>query len=235
MTLPDPASQREERSGAINLFGLIIEKRTDILAATAFLLALFGAISQVVAFLRGADVSIYPSDVVVLYFDRYPNNETFVRVAAQVSYVNTGRPGYDAIVRRETVTLHLGDEAYLQEWQSFQRLDRKGTVLEFVREGDVFPVPVTGGSSASHSTVFAPEPVRCSAKDEECDPVIHFLTDEKFLNRAGAQEELVLEFAAEVLGGDPVIRSSCTIDIDKSLLTLIMMNRWYAATCWTPT
>ena len=98
----------------------MIERKTDVLAATAFLLALIGAAFQAAAFLRGAEVSLYPPEDVVCLFDTYPTGESVFRIAASMSYTNSGAAGHDAVVQRETVSFMLGDEPREQAWQSFQ-------------------------------------------------------------------------------------------------------------------
>jgi hypothetical protein len=147
--------------------------------------------------------------------------------------VNSGSPGYNAIVHREKVAFTLGDRRYEQTWQSFQRLDRKATTLEFHREGDASPIPIGAGGAISHSTIFAPEPFRCPQQARGCDPDANFLTKDAFWKKVGAEERVELEFSAEVSGEPRPLVVLCSVDVSEGMLTIMMMNRWYSASCWS--
>jgi hypothetical protein len=218
---------------AISFLGLRIERKTDILAGTAFILAIISASFQTLSFFRGADVSLYSPDQIVIYFDTYPNGDVVTRIAASMNYVNRGEPGYSGTIRRERVAFELKGAKYEQSWQAFERLDRKGTTLEFYRESDARPTPVPGSSAVSHSTVFAPQPVRCSNADRGCDPFRNFLTKPKFLSSLDNIQILTFNFSADIVGRSQPVTASCSVDINDGMVALIMMNQWYTASCWT--
>jgi hypothetical protein len=101
-------------TSSFSVLGFKVERKFDIIATTAFILALVGAITQVFSFLRGSNVSFYRPDNIILFFDPYPNGDIMMRIAATLNYVNSGEASYGAIIRKETVQFRLRDRTYQQ-------------------------------------------------------------------------------------------------------------------------
>jgi hypothetical protein len=216
----------------ISVLGLRIERKTDLLAAAAFILAAAGAIFQSVSFIRGAEIKVFPPQTVTLFLDPYPNGDTFIRIAANMSYVNQGEAAYGATIERESVAFTLAKQTYVQTWHSFQRLGRKGLLLDFNLIGAAQPVPVPGATSISNATVFAPYMVRCKGTSSPCNPNENFLSLATFLKASDGTESLDLEFRANIVGRKSPLVTRCTVDLDNSLVAILLLNRWYTASCW---
>jgi hypothetical protein len=215
----------------LSFLGLKVQRKTDVLAATAFVLALTGTLFQFYGFVRGARVSLYAPEFVTIFFDTYPNGDTVTRIAALMSYVNSGEATYGAIIRREKVEFAIGSSKYEQLWQSFQDIDREGASIVFKNGASAKPVPIPGASAISHSTVFAPRPVTCSTGEGQCSMFLNYIGKSDFIRSFGSHAEIVFDFSAQVLGSRSELRESCIVSLDSGLLALLMMNNWYYAIC----
>lgn len=215
----------------IPLFGLEIEKRTDILALAAFTLAILGILFQVYAFLRGFDVRLFHPEQVVIVFDTSTDGRKYMRVNARMSYVNLGQPGYNATIRRERVEFALDGRTYVQNWQAFQSFDLEQGKLVPHYESEARPFPVPAGNAISHETFFAPHPVQCRSGDAGCKPARNYLVANDFVRSLNGVEQLKFKFVAEVFGGDAesVI---CIVDVDENLILHLATNDWAAPPCW---
>jgi hypothetical protein len=215
----------------ISFLGLSIQRKTDVLAATAFVLALAGTLFQAFNYARGARVTLYPPEFVTLFFDRYPDGDSVMRIAVNMNYVNSGEASYGAVIRRERLEYSLGEEQYELNWQSFQDFARADTSINFKLLGAAIPTPIPGASAISHSTVFAPRSA-CPATSITCDEVRNYLSKSKFTNALGAIQEIKFTFYSQLVGDSSELKSKCTIKIDPGLIALLIMNNWYLALCY---
>jgi hypothetical protein len=223
--------QKDEKTNEISVLGLLVARKTDILALTAFLIALFGTSFQLYNFARGARIELFHPNTVVIFSDPYPD-ATFVRVSGPMSYVNSGDGAYAGIVGTEFVVLQVGERQIQLEWQSFGRVERNGDSLRRIIESDARPTVIGGNSSTSHSTAFAPQPVRCGPADRSCQPLRNYMTDAQFLGQLVSSEVLNLTFGATIVGEQTVLRSRCTIEISPSFRASFARDGWFAARCW---
>ena len=88
----------------LHIFGIEIERKTDILAAAAFVLAILGVLWQVWAFAQGAKVNIFPTDQLLIMNSEvlkknFPRGGPYVLFSATMSYVNQGQAGYNATIK----------------------------------------------------------------------------------------------------------------------------------------
>jgi len=139
-------------------FGIHIERKTDILAFAAFLIALSGVFLQVSSFFRGPVVRIFsPPQILIRKADPFPSGRVPVRFAALVAYVNDGDAGYNATIRRELLHYELESQTYTQEWQEFIASDLAADgKLQMNPKGVAQPMVLNAGSSMSHETYFTP-------------------------------------------------------------------------------
>lgn len=224
-------SKRAASSGSFRILGIEIDRKINLFAVTGFVLSVIALTSQVSGCLKGADISIAPPEQVVIFFDTYPDKKTYLRVAAQMSYVNSGAPEYVGIIKRETVDFKFAGKSYRHYWQSFERLDREGAAIKFYRISDVQPVTVSGGKSVSHPTVFGPIPENCNGNRKTCDADANFIKSGEFLNKLAPNSKLGLTFTIYVLGRSEPLTASCSLDLPVSAITLLLMNNWYAGPC----
>jgi hypothetical protein len=150
---------------------------------------------------------------------------------ARLAYVNTGQPGYNGTLRRETVRLRLDTQDYEWVWYHFLSTDAKGTELQHVDKGEAKPLPVTAGSSKSHETEFIPRRVRCQPNQTGCDTNANFLAKEQLLVALEKQGQLRFTFITEVYG-ERSVTATCTSDVDAGLRLALKEYDWAAVSCW---
>jgi hypothetical protein len=207
-----------------------ISRRTDILALTAFLLSLSGVVFQGFMFLRGAKVTLYPPQQVLIFADTpSQGTEDRVRVNARMTYVNTGYIGHNAVVRREGVTFRIGAENFAQGWESFTVPVTKGETLSWDKQDEAHPVPVNAGSAASHQTSFAPHPIRGVTGNRKFK---YYLSWEEFIKKIKQKDHLEFIWVAEIAGTSKSRRATCRIELDDHFKIHLGHKRWGTAICW---
>lgn len=221
-------------------FGIQIEKKTDILAFAAFLLATASIMSQVYSFFRGADVTLFPPEQIFIIRDNLgtenkPNYH--VRFNVRMAYVNTGAVGYNAVIERETLSFTIvktdGSYTYEQAWSSFTTFDLiKGQYEPFER-APANPKPINAGSAESHDTYFSPRSIPCEGAKDDCPEKwsnylkwVDFLTMIKDVNARRIDFMLV----GKLYGSDPV-NASCTIYITPTLISWLDKDKAYSPSC----
>ena len=223
----------------VSLFGFVIVTKSDLLAAAAFLLSLITVVYQFSSWVRGPAPSVYPPDVMYVFFDQYANNRTIVRFAAQLSFVNTAEAGHDAIVRDITLQESAKDDLSIkQQWLSFVTIQRDRTRLMVVPKEAAHPFPIIAGGAMSNTVSFAPLEQAClrsvngSPKAPiavACDSDQYFVTDIDFLNKIADIDALTLQFSARIVGSGRPLVTSCTLPVGVALRQYLAENEWFAA------
>jgi len=165
-------------------------------------------------------VTLFPPEQVLVKAEAYGTDGDYVRFAARMAYVNAGRTEYPAIVRRESVTIQMGKEIYRQSWQMYQTFDATNDHLEMLSRNEAHPETITGGSSVSHETYFAPRSDLSNSFLEWGDFV------EK-LERAGSAKFV---FVADFYK-DKQRRASCVVRANADLLERLRKRKWAAPPC----
>lgn len=182
----------------ISLRWIRIDKKTDIVALTAFLLALFSALYQVKVWLQGPEVFFYPPDRVVVYSYNQSNNIPIIRIAASMSYNNAASSEYSTAIKNESVLMQVGSIRSTQEWVSFGRLARDTTGFNPDITSDAAPVPIPGGSAVSHSTFFGPFEVDCTPSEKDCKSNQNYISTAGMSAAIGDAATMYFKFTAEV-------------------------------------
>jgi hypothetical protein len=213
-------------------FGWIrIDRKTDIIALTAFLLALFGALFQVKEWLRGPEIEFYAPDRVVVYKYEQPNGIPIVRIAAPMSYTNTASSEYSAAIRTENVTMKIGSLVSEQVWISFARLARNDKGFNPQITADASPTAITGNSAVSHSTLFGPFEVDCSKpRLEHCRANENYLSIAAMSHAIGAARQISFEFSVQIYNSKTQVRS-CTVNVTQPVLEQWAADHWLIAPC----
>lgn len=172
---PDRAQKDPDRDSrdSVRLFGLVFERKVGFGTA---LVAAFGALYALNAFLRGAEVSIVAPEQVTLVSYHLGKQQKYVRVFARVTIANEGEKGYDAIVTSEIVRFSVPGASEKcrhgveQRWQVLAslppRTDKPSRPsddtawglwvdhLSYKGKGDALPFAVRAGQVVSHETFF---------------------------------------------------------------------------------
>ena len=220
----------------IPLLNLWLERKADLLTFVAFVLASLSVFSQAFFFFQGVRVSLAPPEQVLLNFEQirgenYPRRQ--LRLAARMAYVNSGREGYNAVLRRESVSFVMNGIKRIQYWhseQQFTDLDNNGE-LEPKYVDTARPRPINAGSSLSREIYFASFPVRCH-NDQNCDVNQNFVLETDALPWIFKQQSITLSFRFELFGFEPSDPVRCTIDVDKRVKFELVHFGWTAPPCW---
>lgn len=217
--------------------GILIERKTDILAASAFVLAIASAGVQITFFLAGASISVVHPEQVLLNFDRihgYSRVEYILRIAARMAYVNTGRPNYNATLSGESVSFTLHGREFVQYWHSEQQFSdpEEDGVLNKKFISIAGPKPIHGGSSLSRQVYFSPLPVRCRTDQPHCDSNANFLPEQEAFAFLADSAKVTFKFESYVFEEEEPESVSCTIDVTETLLRELMIFGWSAPFCW---
>jgi len=216
-------------------FGLVVVRRTDLLAATAFALSLSTILYQLWTFVRGANPAIYFPDTVYVFFDKYANGVSATRLAGQISFTNTGDTGHNAIIRDVTATIKIADRSIEQFWTSFATVTRRDTELVFDIKAAAHPIVVNGGGAASQLVTFSPRVKPCPAPTKNpCNESINFLSDTDFLKLASQEKEIRITFSGRTFGSGRVIEANCTLSATEDFIQTLAKNDWYASRCVAP-
>ena len=101
-----------------DFFRLEIERKTDILAFAAFIISLTSLSYQAYGFFRGPSVVEFPPEQILFFPEKWSGD--YLHAAAQVTHVNRGSEGKNAVVRQETMTFELANKLYELKWQDFE-------------------------------------------------------------------------------------------------------------------
>jgi hypothetical protein len=215
-------------------FGLVVVRRTDLLAATAFILSLSTIFYQLWLFVRGANPVMYPPDTLYVFFDKYANGVTATRVAGQLSFTNSGDVGHNAIIRDVAATVKVGARSIEENWLSFAMPKRQGTELEFDIKETAHPVVVNGGGASSYMVTFSPRVKDCavtSPTGATCDQAADFVSDVDFLNLLSQQKTMTITFTAAVFDMRRPLKVECSTSVTEDMVLTLAKNDWYAARC----
>lgn len=227
----------------VSFLGFVIVTKADLLAAAAFLLSLISIFYQLSSWIEGPSPSVYPPDLVYVFFDKYANNRTVVRFASQLSFVNTADAGHDAVVRDISLEAAATDLNTTQEWLSFVTVQRDGTKMLVTPKEAAHPFPVVAGGAASYTVSFAPLEQLCPGvgtkpnpipRTNACDPDRYFVSDTDFLKKLANTDALKLKFSVRFVGFSKTFSASCTILIGVAFRQYMAENDWSAARCYSP-
>ena len=234
--MQDKAPQSTEpKPFTIPFIKITIERRVDVVAILAFLLALFAAGNQLVAYLQGANVVLIPPEQILLRFvptDDQQDNREYLTINARMAYVNSGSQGYNAVLQKERVSFVVGQQKYVQYWHSEQNitdLDHDGK-LEVSHVGEARPWPINAGNALSREITFVPFPKHCP--DKSCNVDENFTFRKPGLNEILKQNEVSFEFSYKLYGEADFVSVKCVVAIDDRVKSDLTNARgWTAPPC----
>jgi len=213
----------------VNVLGLRVQRKTDVLALTAFIISLLTGLMQVVEWYRGPKIALYTPERVVIYSYPQADGGAVVRVAAQMSYTNSSSAQYSGSVKSEQVTLKIGAVSATERSVTFAQLRREGSHFSPAVISDAAPFPVSGGGSVSHSTLFSAFPRICAPVESKCDRYADFVNDDD-LTKALNAERIELEFVADIYDGK-LLSVKCYLPIDKFVRAQWLSNGSFTERC----
>jgi hypothetical protein len=216
----------------MKIFGIDIERKTDIIALTGFVLALAATLHQFSGYLRGPVVKVFPPEQVVIYAQKFgAANTEYVRFTAAMTYVNSGQPGYNAAVKNEAIRYNLTGKWYEQKWQELGSSGSKDNVLLWEKSGDAHPFSIDAGSAESHETAFAPRNVRVGEREDPTTRSRNYLKWDDFTAGVSGLKEFEFTFVSDIYGQTPV-RTKCTVYLTNTLISTLKTRKWISPSCW---
>jgi hypothetical protein len=180
-------------------------------------------------------VNLFPTDqLVITSTDRlgrnYTGKENMLAVMATMSYVNDGDVGHNAIIRRESITLSLGDREVEHRWYEFVSSDIKNGDFEFDRKSEAHPIPVNAASAESHETLFTAWEIDCENAAEPCDIGKNFIKWADFLSAIKAKKQISVTISADVYRSKRV-SASCVVRLRDWEIQALEAQQWLAPAC----
>lgn len=212
-----------------------IDRKTNILALTSFLLSLLAIGHQIFDYFAGAKVELFPPSVVTLTkHDYHPNgkNDSYFIIEAPMTYANRGQVGYNDVVKRETVSFTgpSGKEVVLEGLYYFNSIEKEGNPdqLVYTEQRGASPVLIPARSGLSHETRFVPFNVDCGGVPE-CERQNYIRIDD-ILSFLDKREKLELQFAAELISGSEPRVARCTLT--QLGVSELRRRGWVALNCY---
>ncbi len=226
----------------IKFFGIEIERRTDILALAAFIISISGLLYQITVFVQGPRVHLIPPEQITLTTYSYGNNgNKHITLIANMTYVNSGQEGHNAVIQKEKVSFEIGNQTYEFVWQYFVDITSEGKRLDRKVIKSAQPFSLNAGSAESHETHFFPRSTPHSDKtqgisDNNFLPLDAFIQGFESLLLPGQpkkQEKLTLRFTAETLN-DKRQEVACVVYLSREDLWRLqdIEKGWIAPSCW---
>lgn len=142
----------------MKLLGIEIESKTDILAASAFILSVGSLFAQAVIILKGSHVKIEgPRQVLISSLD-YGGGEKYIMLAAETTYVNVGTPSFADVLKEESARLAINNRSLKFISDDIVDLDSDSGKLIVKRESSWKPVQLGSGEVKTLVTSFVPQP-----------------------------------------------------------------------------
>ena len=232
---PEPPRATSNADEFWSLAGLQIARKTEIIALAAFVLSISGVLWQLFSYARGASVTLFPSDQIVITSmeklgRNYADQANYLAVIATMSYVNQGDAGHNAIVRREAVRFTLNGRQIEHRWYEFGSSDIKDGQLAFDRKGEARPFPVNAGSAQGHETLVAAWLVDCDKAPAGCDEGANFVKWDDFIAALQTSRELSFTTRADIYEASPV-SATCVVRLRDWEIKKLVADKWLAVVC----
>jgi hypothetical protein len=228
---------KSEVDASWNFLGLRVDRKTEIIALSAFALSISGILWQVANFARGAVVRLFPSDQIVIASTNalgrsYSGSENLLALIATMSYVNEGDVGHNAVVRKERIEFLIGgDRKAEHQWYEFVSSDVKDEKLEIKKEGDARPFSVNAGSATSHETLFAAWEIFCNTGQSSCVPTANFVIWSDFLGAIKTNSSMPITAIADIYSAKS-LNASCEIRLRAWEIEVLEKEQFISVACF---
>lgn len=209
------------------------EKTTKVFALPGAMIALVLAVIQLVGWFKGSETILFPPRQILFMAYQYPGEANeYLRLSSRMAYVNNGYAGYNSIIAQEKVRFSIAGKTYEQTGQSYETFRYKDGQLVSDYHSDAKPLPVIAGSSESHETFFAPQPVVCEIADQviECQPNQHYIEWGRFIKIAGEAGQIEFSLTGELHDEDNV-SETCLVKIDSNGVRNMVFRGYISLTC----
>ena len=225
----NPTSRRKSCHETKAPWSFRFKRSLDPVAVIALAIALVSGCYTLMGYFVGAKVEVLPQGQVEV---RASGGGGWTIVRAQMSYVNTGRYGYDGIITSEMVKLEVPkDQAngttIELHWQSFilpgYRRDESPPLA------DIQPVVVDGSGAVSHYTEFHPRNVPCLGCSDD-ERTKNYLSWQDLMKAIDAADRLILTFVADQ-HNDQRLVAKCYMPINEKMRSYMRKHKIFTREC----
>jgi hypothetical protein len=165
----------------MNILGLIeIEKKTDVLAFTAFIISILTAVYQIGLFVIGPNAKLLvPEGITMVRFDDSPP-QPYISVIAPISIANTSGAQEPLLLLRQTAVVQVGDRTIPLTWHDIIEAPISGGTIKFDNSKAVSPFIIDTKKVSSNLIRFTPQRKPCEPDDTDCKPNQPFVSFEEF-------------------------------------------------------
>jgi len=219
----------------MNFLGLFeIERKTDVLALTAFLLSALSAFYQFGILVFGPKATLIPPAAVTLYRFGGEKVPAYASVATSMSVAHTSNATEPLLVKMETATFALGKKTINLMWHGQPESPIADGETKFGKMNAIGPFIVDTKKIQSSLVVFAPQSKECGT-DKTCDVNENFLSWNAFIDllRDAMQKgetQLTVQFAAEFTN-HRTVSVSCVIPLHPNQLHLLATDNYVTERC----
>lgn len=192
----------------IKIFGIHIERRTDILAFAAFIISIGTLLAQLFNIIQGPKVTTYKPRTITVYSEKAVDGKNYIRVAVPLTYLNNGSPGHNDFLKSEKLLLKYGNSKIVLSALNYissksNKKDKKDLIKE--KKKDAIPVAIKSGELEYHETEFIPAVTTGKNLSK------NFAETQKFLEQIQNIDTLTVEVTSEMYSKD-ILKIKCTID-----------------------
>lgn len=198
------------------------DNKPSRLAKVALALGVIATGFEVWELLDRSDPKLLAPEQVLVKPHTYQDGQEYLRVAARLSYLNSGSEKTSSVVEQESVRYTLAGVEREQYWLSnevFVPDESDSCKLKSISSTDTHPFVVKGQSVVSNITYFTPRPRRVvdsRTKEEPKHRGFDYLLWSDFLAHMAEQDKVVFVFTAKLLRGNS-LEATCQAEIDDEV------------------
>lgn len=221
----------------INLFGLHIDRKTDILAIAAFVISMLTVVYQVYTSLAQPRAKLLMPEAATLV--KYDNlrGQQFISVVAPISIAHTSTAIEPLLVMRQTVLITVAKRQAKLTWHDQVEVPISEEGATFKQTKALHPFIIETKKISSGLVRFTPQRLPCLG-EAGCDPNTPFVSLEDFADMLAdalfdGARTLELRFTVEFDNHAPV-SATCIAPIMPNQLKLLREVQYFMEHCKAP-
>jgi hypothetical protein len=210
-----------------------VERKVNVLSATALLLSLCAVGYQLYGYWQKARVKLLDPEQITFYSVNGQGGHRHLQMATDFVFFNDGQPGYSGLVKAGTLRFTAGDKQRELRWQQFGRWEKD----EFNEETPAHPFAVPGAQVIGYEISFAPR----SIPSNQLKPNQHagqnwvdwdeFCNELERLGTVSPKQNFQVECIADLFDGAR-LTSTVQVSPNASMLRDLRERGWSAPSCW---
>lgn len=135
------------------------EEKSNNIALAALAISIFGILWHLEAYIMGSKVTLIPPEQITLVVHTYEEGgDKYLSIITTMAYANSGKAGYNDVIKKEKVAFEIKGKQYEFMWQYFVSTssERNSNRMVFNYKDNALPFTLNAGSAESHETYFFP-------------------------------------------------------------------------------